>query len=155
MAREIQVTKEGYARLQERIEHERTRLEEATRILQDVSAAGDDYDDTGLEEAKREKVMIEDRLDDLEDQLARAVIIKGRKRTKVALGSRVKVKPSKGSAVEVQVVASIEAGVLDGDIPHVSDESPLGQALIGHEVGDKVEVSTGTGTVRYEIKEIT
>lgn len=154
MSREVRVTKDGYERLQERIEQERARLEEATRILRELSGTSDDYDDTGLEEAKREKVLIEDRLDDLEDQLSRAVIISKNKHNVVELGATVELKPKKGPAFQVQVVAPVEAGVLEGDVPHISDESPMGKALMGAKVGDQIDVVTGDTTTRYKVQKI-
>lgn len=154
MAREVRVTKEGYERLQERVEHERERLEEATRILRELSGTSDDYDDTGLEEAKREKIQIEDRLDDLEDQLSRAVLIEAHEMDAVELGAVVELKDAGGDTFSVQVVAPVEAGVLEGDVPHISDESPMGKALIGRKVGDKVEVVTGERKARYTVVSI-
>src|SRR5690606_40571751 len=56
-------------------EQERERLDEATRILQELTGSSDDYDDSGLEDAKTEKARIEQRIDDLEDQLDRAEVI--------------------------------------------------------------------------------
>ena len=151
MAREVRVTKEGYERLQQRVTSERERLDEATRILRELSGTSDDYDDTGLEEAKREKIAIEDRLDDLEDQLARAVIIEDYDMDAVELGALVRLEGDDGEAFVVQVVAPVEAGVLDGDVPHISDESPMGKALVGRKPGDKVDVVTGDGSMRYTI----
>ena len=75
MAIRVRITPEGYARLQAELEQERERLEEATRILQELTGSSDDYDDTGLEDAKTEKSRIEQRIDRLEEQLARAEII--------------------------------------------------------------------------------
>jgi transcription elongation factor GreA len=151
MAREVRVTKEGYERLQQRVEQERERLDEATRILRELSGTSDDYDDTGLEEAKREKAVIEDRLDDLEDQLSRAVVIEAHEMDAVELGAFVQLQDEEGESFEVQVVAPVEAGVLEGDVPHISDESPMGKALIGRKVGEKVEVVTGERTARYKV----
>lgn len=154
MSREVRVTKEGYERLQERVVHERERLEEATRILRELSGSSDDYDDTGLEEAKREKIQIEDRLDDLEDQLSRAVIIEAHEMDAVELGAVVELKDASGDVFSVQVVAPVEAGVLEVDVPHISDESPMGKALIGRKVGDDVDVVTGDKTARYTVVSI-
>ena len=151
MAREVRVTKEGYERLQQRVEHERERLDEATRILRELSGTSDDYDDTGLEEAKREKIAIEDRLDDLEDQLSRAVVIEDHDRDSVELGAVVRLEDEEGESFVVQVVAPVEAGVLDGDVPHISDESPMGKALLGRRPGDEVQVVTGDGTASYTV----
>lgn len=154
MAREVRVTKEGYERLQQRVGQERERLDEATRILRELSGTSDDYDDTGLEEAKREKAVIEDRLDDLEDQLSRAVVIEAHEMDAVELGAVVELEDEAGEAFSVQVVAPVEAGVLEGDVPHISDESPMGKALIGRKVGEDVEVVTGERTARYTVVSI-
>lgn len=154
MAREVRVTKEGYERLQQRVEQERERLDEATRILRELSGSSDDYDDTGLEEAKREKAVIEDRLDDLEDQLSRAVVIEAHEMDAVELGAVVELADEAGEQFSVQVVAPVEAGVLEGDVPHISDESPMGKALIGRKVGEDVEVVTGERTARYTVVSI-
>ena len=54
----------------------------------------------------------------------------------------------------VQVVAPVEAGVLDGDVPHISDESPMGKALIGRKVGDDIDVVTGDRSARYSVVSI-
>jgi transcription elongation factor GreA len=151
MARQVRVTKEGYERLQKRVEQERERLEEATRILRELSGTSDDYDDTGLEEAKREKAVIEDRLDELEDQLSRAVVIEAHESDAVELGSIVELEDASGETFAVQVVAPVEAGVLEGDVPHISDESPMGKALIGRKAGDDVQVTTGERTARYKV----
>jgi transcription elongation factor GreA len=154
MAREVRVTKEGYERLQTRVEQERERLEEATRILRELSGTSDDYDDTGLEEAKREKAVIEDRLDELEDQLSRAVVIEAHESDTVELGSIVELEEASGDTFAVQVVAPVEAGVLEGEVPHISDESPMGKALIGRKAGEDVQVTTGERTAHYKIAAI-
>lgn len=154
MAREIRVTKEGHERLQRDLEQERERLEETTRILQELSGSSDDYDDTGLEEAKRQKALVEDRLDDLEDQLSRAVVIEPHELDHVDLGATVELRDEDGETFSVQVVSPIEAGVLAGDVPKVSDESPLGKALMGHGVGDDVRVETRDGETTYAVVSI-
>lgn len=154
MAREIRVTKEGHERLQRDLEQERARLEETTRILRELSGSSDDYDDTGLEEAKRQKALVEERLDDLEDQLSRAVVIEPHELDHVDLGATVELEDEDGERFSVQVVSPVEAGVLEGDVPKVSDESPLGKALMGHSVGDSVRVETRDGATVYSVRSI-
>jgi transcription elongation factor GreA len=155
MAREVRLTQEGYDRLQAALEHERERLEEATRILRDLTGTSDDYDDSGLEDAKREKSRIEQRIDELEDQLNRAVIIEDHKANKVDLGSMVSLRP-KGAkkAMEVQIVSSIEVSVLEGDIMKVSDQSPLGKALMGRKKGEEFKVTINGKTMEYTLVSI-
>lgn len=154
MAREVRVTQQGYERLQKNLEQERERLEEATRILRELSGTSDDYDDTGLEEAKREKAVIEERLDDLEDQLSRAVVIEAKDADQVDLGTVVELKDEDGETFAVQVVAPVEAGVLEGEVPSISDQSPMGKALMGRKPGDEVEVVTGERAARYKVVSI-
>jgi transcription elongation factor GreA len=144
--RTVRLTREGFERLQANLAQEYVRLEEATKILRELTGSSDDYDDSGLEEAKQEKGRIENRIDDLEDQLARAEIIQTTEQGRVDLGDRVLLRDG-GSGVEmrVQVVAPIEAGVLEGEVPKVSDESPLGRALLGRKVGETVQVTVAVG----------
>lgn len=154
MAMRVRVTQEGYERLKATLEQERERLEEATRILQELTGSSDDYDDSGLEDAKTEKARIEQRIDDLEDQLDRAELIEGHAFDRVDLGAIVTLADDGKDVFTVQVVSPVEAGVLEGDIPKVSDESPLGKALIGRRPGDAFEVSINERTSKYTVKEI-
>ncbi|HKI57989.1 MAG TPA: GreA/GreB family elongation factor [Trueperaceae bacterium] len=154
MAR-VRVTQKGYERLQATLEQERERLEEATRILRELTGSSDDYDDSGLEEAKREKGRIEERIDNLEDQLGRAEIIEAHEMDAVDLGAVVTLQDTASKeAFEIQVVSPVEAGVLEGDIPKVSDESPLGKAVLGHKPGDSFKVTINEKTTEYTLMSI-
>jgi transcription elongation factor GreA len=152
MAREVRLTQDGYDRLKTTIEHEKVRLEEATKILQELTGTSDDYDDSGLEDAKREKARIEQHIDELEDQLNRAVIIENHKANKVDLGVVVNLK-EKGAkkGFDVQVVSSVEVSVLEGDVMKVSDQSPMGKALMGRKKGEVVKVAIGSKTTEYTL----
>lgn len=155
MVATVRVTQEGYERLKATLQQEYGRLEEATNILREQIGSSDDYDDTGLEEAKREKARIEQRIDNLEDQLERAEIIEGGALDHVDLGATVTLQDvDTKEDVQVQVVAPIEAGVLEGDIPRVSDESPLGKALMGREAGETFDVKIGGSKTTYTIVSI-
>lgn len=152
MARQVRLTREGFDRLQTTLSQERERLEEATRILRELTGSSDDYDDSGLEEAKREKTRIEDRIDNLEDQLDRAVIIEDIDRDSADLGSVVMLRDhASQEGFEVQLVSPVEAGVLEGDIPHISDESPLGKALMGRKPGETFSVTIKGRTTEYTV----
>ena len=155
MARQVRLTQEGYNRLEATLEQERERLEEATLILRELTGSSDDYDDAGLEEAKREKARIEMRIDNLDDQLSRAEIIEAHERNEVDLGSVVTLQQtSTKEAFDVQVVSPVEASVLEGDVPKVSDESPLGKALMGKKPGDTFEVTINEKTTEYTLMSI-
>ncbi|MCX7739493.1 MAG: GreA/GreB family elongation factor [Meiothermus sp.] len=155
MAREVKLTKSGYERLVAELEQERARLQEATRILQELMESSDDYDDSGLEDAKREKARIEARIESLTDTLSRAQIIEeeGHKVSVVTLGAVVQLKSEEGDLMEVQVVSPAEASVLERPMK-ISDESPLGRALLGQGVGAKVMLDTPKGRREFEIESI-
>ena len=152
MAREVRLTQEGYDRLKATLEQEYARMEEATRILRELTSSSDDYDSSGLEDAKREKARLEQRIDNLEDQLDRAVIIEEHAVDQVDLGCCVTLHDaSTEEDFEVQVVAPVEAGVLEGEIPRISDESPLGKAVLGRKVGETFKVTIGNKVTEYTI----
>jgi len=151
MAREVKLTKAGYERLMQQLERERERLQEATRILQELMESSDDYDDSGLEAAKQEKARIEARIDSLEDILSRAVILEEGSGEVVGLGSVVELEdPLSGEHLVVQVVSPAEASVLETPMK-ISDASPMGKALLGHRVGDVLTLETPKGRREYRV----
>ncbi len=155
MAKETRLTKTGYDRLKAQLEREYQRLEEATRILRELSGSSDDYDDSGIEDAKREKVAIEDRIDLLENTLANAVILEeGVVTDTVMLGSLLRlVETAGGEELWVQVVSAAEASAIEEPI-RISDQSPAGRSLMGQKVGTVVKVDTGRGVRRFRVAEI-
>jgi transcription elongation factor GreA len=156
MSREIKLTKEGYERLQKQLELERQRLVEATAILQEQMEDSDDYDGSGLEDAKREKMTIETRIDELEDTLTRAVILESAEGGKtIGFGTVIKLLEEKsGKELEVQLVSGAEASVPGGSIRKVSDDSPLGQKLLGRKKSEVFVVEGAKGQLKYKVLEI-
>jgi len=151
MAREVKLTKAGYERLMKQLEQERERLQEATRILQELMESSDDYDDSGLEAAKQEKARIEARIDSLEDVLSRAVILEEGTGEVIGLGSVVELEdPATGERLSVQVVSPAEASVLETPMK-ISDASPMGKALLGHRVGDVLSLDTPKGKKEFRV----
>jgi transcription elongation factor GreA len=151
MAREVKLTKAGYERLMKQLEQERERLQEATKILQELMESSDDYDDSGLEAAKQEKARIEARIDSLEDVLSRAVILEEGTGEVIGLGSVVELEdPATGERLSVQVVSPAEASVLETPMK-ISDASPMGKALLGHRVGDVLSLETPKGKREFRV----
>jgi transcription elongation factor GreA len=151
MAREVKLTKAGYERLMKQLEQERERLQEATKILQELMESSDDYDDSGLEAAKQEKARIEARIDSLEDVLSRAVILEEGTGEVIGLGSVVELEdPATGERLSVQVVSPAEASVLENPMK-ISDASPMGKALLGHRVGDVLSLDTPKGKREFRV----
>ena len=151
MAREVKLTKAGYERLMQQLERERERLQEATKILQELMESSDDYDDAGLEAAKQEKARSEARIDSLEDILSRAVILEEGSGEVIGLGSVVELEdPLSGERLSVQVVSPAEANGLDTPMK-ISDASPMGKALLGHRVGDVLSLDTPKGRREFRV----
>lgn len=108
---------------------------------------GDLSENAEYQSARQEQEKSENRISEIEAILANSkVITSGKKTDKVVLGSTVKMK--NGVSKEFQVVGTVEADPLNGKI---SDESPIGMALLGKKVGDQVEIKTPAETTSYTI----
>jgi transcription elongation factor GreA len=112
---------------------------------------GDLSENAEYSSARQEQERVESRIAEINHILLNVEIIKKpRGDSKVQLGSRVKLKGD-GKTKDLQVVGTVEADPLEGKI---SDESPIGQALIGKKLGDSVEIKTPAETVKYTVVEI-
>lgn len=155
--KQIRLTREGFDRLQKNLDQELGRLAEATRILQEQMETSADNEDTGLEDAKREKMNIEARIEELEDTLARATIIADHENEgRVELGAIV-VLSNEGTKkdVRVQFVSAPEAAVIGGSLPRISEDSPVGKELAGRKKGEAFVVNLDGGKqVKYKVKSI-
>ena len=100
--------------------------------------------------AREEQGLLETRVIEIEDILQHASIIKSADATVVGLGSAVELKNS-DRTVTYTVVGPVEADPMEGKI---SDESPIGQALMGKKVGDEVTISTPKGEIVYTISSL-
>ena len=157
MNREIKLTKEGFQKLSAQLELEKERLVQAETILAAQQDEGDDYDGSGLEDAKRAKTAIEDRLHELEETLAVAVVIEAAEGASklVALGSTVKLKEEKtGREMQVQLVSGAEVAVQSAGMRKVSEDSPLGMKLMGRKKNDLFIVDVERGQLKYKVLEI-
>lgn len=145
------LTKEGRDKLQaeyETLVHKR-RKEIAARI-QEAKELGDLSENAEYQEAKNEQAFNEGRIEELENTLKHMVIIDDNRKSKtelVEVGSFLTAKRH-GQDLDLHIVGSNEADPLQGKI---SNESPLGRALLGRRVGDTISVTTPKGDVAYEI----
>jgi len=153
----VRLTREGHERLQRALNQEQARLAEATRILQEQMETSADSEDTGLEDAKREKMNIEARIDELEDTLGQATVIEDHENDgRVELGAIV-VLSNEASKKEtkVMVVSAPEAAVTGGSLPRVSEDSPVGKELMGRKKGEAFVVNLDNGKqMKYKVKSI-
>ena len=148
------LTPEGKKELQGELDHLRAvrRPDVATRIHQ-ATEAGGTVDNAEYEEVKNEQAFVEGRIRDLENILAKSVVASVDKRTgTVQFGSSITVVAENGKRRNYRLVGSAEAKPLEGKI---SNESPVGRALLDHNVGDVVEVTTPAGVTKLKISKIT
>ena len=157
MAREVtHLTPEGREALDSELETlVSVRRREVVDRIHNASEAGGTVDNAEYEEAKSEQAFIDGRISDLEQILSRAVVTEKTKRKKkgavIEFGSSVTVTPDKGAKRLYKVVGSAEAAPLEGKI---SESSPVGRALMGHKVGDEVQVETPAGVVKLTVTKI-
>jgi transcription elongation factor GreA len=146
------LTAEGIAELkQEHAQLVGSRADIADKI-KTAREFGDLAENSEYQTARQEQEKTESRISELEHILANVEEIKKPKGdSKVQLGSRVVLRGSDGKTKEFQVVGTVEADPLEGKI---SDESPIGQALIGKKEGDDVEIKTPAETTTYKIADI-
>ncbi len=152
---ELFLTKEGLEKLENELLHLRTvkRKEIAARIKEAISF-GDITDNSEYEDAKNEQAFIEGRIITLEKMLRRARLLEKGENDDclVALGSTVKLKNvDLNQDYEYTIVCTAEADPLEKKI---SNESPVGKAILGRTVGDQVEVKAPAGNFNYKIEAI-
>ena len=153
--KEILLTQEGYQKLEDEVEYLKSvrRREVAERIKIAISF-GDISENAEYDEAKNEQAQVEERIIKLENMLRKAVIIDESKIDSniVTIGSIVKVNDMEfEEEVEYTIVGSAEADPYEGKI---SNESPVGKALLGARVGETVEVQVPDGVSKFKVLEI-
>ena len=153
--KDVILTPEGYEKLKQEIEHLATdkRREVADRIRV-AREFGDIAENAEYDDAKNEQALLEHRIAKLEEQLRNAKVITKKDVAKdvVSVGSKVKLRDVAGKQTfEYQIVGSAEANPAQNKL---SNESPVGKAIIGHKKGETVEVSAPRGSTKYKILEI-
>uniref|UniRef100_A0A7C2FV60 Transcription elongation factor GreA n=1 Tax=Thermus islandicus TaxID=540988 RepID=A0A7C2FV60_9DEIN len=153
MKKPVYLTPEGLKRLQEELNHLKTvKRQEISADFEQALEEGDLRENAGYDEARRAMWQNEARIAKLEDLLSRAVVVEGNgSYEEVALGCQVELETETGERLSLAIVGSHEADIFTG---RISDESPLGQALLGKKVGDVVEIRGRKGVQVYTILEI-
>ena len=150
-ALEVQVKK-----LQEELEYlKTTKRKEVVEAIRVALSFGDLSENSEYDEAKNEQAKTEARISELEESLKHVKVISDSEVTTdtVNVGNRVKVYDEEfEEEILYTIVGSTEADPLGGKI---SDESPIGKALIGHRKGDEVEVETPGGVILLTVVDIT
>lgn len=154
--KDVFLTEDGLKKLENELEELKTvkRKEVAEKIKQALSF-GDISENSEYDQAKNEQAQLEDRISKLESMLRNAKIIDKEdiSTDKVSIGSRVLVKDLEyDEEMEYTIVGSAEADPFNGKI---SNESPVGKALLGRKSGDIVDVVVPDGVIKYQIISIT
>jgi transcription elongation factor GreA len=153
MSQDIVLTKEGYEELKEKLRI--LKSEGRSDIAEKLKVArgyGDLSENAEYDEAKSEQAKLEAEINDIEAMLSRASIIDVETVNSevVHLGSIVTIKgTAKGSTERTYTITGFAQA--DPSKGKISDESPVGKALLGHKVGDKVTVEAPRGAMTYKI----
>lgn len=150
MNKKYQITDSGRKELERELEELKSRRGEIAEKIAEARSFGDLSENAEYDAAREEQGLLETRVIEIEDILQHASIIKSADATVVGLGSAVELKNS-DRTVTYTVVGPVEADPMEGKI---SDESPIGQALMGKKVGDEVTISTPKGEIVYTISSL-
>jgi transcription elongation factor GreA len=155
VVKEVILTPEGHTRLKEEIEHLSTvkRREVAERIKQ-AREFGDIAENSEYDDAKNEQAMLEHRIATLQERLKNARVIEKREITTdvVSVGTIVRLRDVDAKeTIEYAIVGSAEANPTEYKL---SNESPVGRAILGRKKGETVEVAAPRGSLKYKIMDI-
>lgn len=152
MKKLYRLTKEGVDELQTELTKLKSERSVITERIKSARELGDLSENFEYSSARQEQEKNENRIAELETIIQNVEIIKKpRVDGKVMLGSKVSLKGNGGKNKEFKVVGTVEADPLAGKI---SDESPIGRALMGKKLGDEVEIVTPAATNTYKIDAI-
>jgi transcription elongation factor GreA len=153
--KDVILTPEGYEKLKQEIEHlsneKRREVADRIRVAREF---GDINENAEYDDAKNEQALLEHRIATLEERLRNARVIEKKEISKdvVSVGSKVKLRDVDAKqTVEYHIVGSAEANPTEKKL---SNESPVGKAIIGHKKGETVEVAAPRGSLKFKILEI-
>ena len=149
------LTKDGLKKLQDELENLKSvrRIEVAERIKQAI-AFGDISENSEYDDAKNEQAFIEGRIQELEQKLRNVEVISEEKKPKnvVTMGCKVILRDMElNEDMEYTLVGTAEA---DPEAMRISNESPVGAAILGQKVNKVVDVQAPVGTIKYKIMKI-
>lgn len=149
------MTRKGEQKLKEELnELKSVRRRDIAEKIKVALSFGDLSENSEYDEAKNEQGMIESRIAEIEQTLAHAQVIDDEdvSTEKVGIGTTVKILDMEmNEEMEFKMVGTKEANISSGKM---SDESPIGAAIMGHAVGEQVEVETPSGVIGFKILEI-
>ena len=155
MAKQTMLTEEGLKKYEQELEYLKTvKRKDVAEKIKVALSFGDLSENSEYDEAKNDQAMLEARISDIEAILKNAIVIDENdiSNEHVHVGSKVKLYDFEfEEEVTYQIIGSTESDPFDGKL---SDESPVGSALIDHKVGDEITVETPGGLLKFKILEI-
>lgn len=152
MADQVMLTEEGFEKLKQELEYlETEKRREVAKRIKVAREFGDISENSEYDDAKNEQAFVEGRIQEIKNMLNNAHVVKDDEVTdkKVNLGTTVMLNDlDNDEQISYTLVGSAEADPLNYKI---SNESPIGKAILGHAIGDQVKVETPAGEVNYEI----
>jgi len=146
------LTKEGLEHVKQELERLKSQRQKAMEKVRTARAYGDLSENSEYSEARDSQAMLESRINELENLILNAKIIKTSHTGVVELGSKVLLENTETKdKKEITIVASFEA---DPDTGKISQESPLGQIVMGRTKGDKVLLKTPRKEIQYLVKKV-
>jgi transcription elongation factor GreA len=152
--KKILITQEGLAKLQSELEHLLSvRRQDIADKIKRAREKGGTENNAEYEDAKNEQAFVEGRILTLENIVNKATVIESPALLGVVeVGDKVLIQNQDGKIEQFTIVGSAEASPVEGKI---SNESPVGKALLGKKIGDEVEVATPAGIIRLLIMDVT
>ena len=153
MAEEVLLTKEGKEELEKRLDYLKVQKRaEITERIKTAREFGDLSENAEYDAAKNEQAMIEGEILEIETKLKHAVLISATSSGKVSLGSKVDfVDEESGELFTYEIVGTTEADV---ELGRISNESPIGNALLGRQAGDQINVVVPAGITSITVKKV-
>lgn len=150
MKKIYQITNEGKKELESELEQLKSRRGDIAEKIAAARDYGDLSENAEYDAAREEQGLVESRIAEIEDIIQNAEIIKASRKSTIGLGSKVELKNG-SKMISYHVVGPVEANPIEGKI---SNESPIGLALVGKKEGDKAVVTTPKGEISYTVVKV-
>ncbi len=146
------LTSEGFLELESELNELKTvRRPEIIKALKEARAMGDLSENADYDAARNEQAQVEARIKELEYKLEHSEIAENKNKNKVSVGSVITILYEDGEEEEYKIVGSLEADPFNNKI---SNESPIGAAVMGHKVGETISVESPNGLYNITLKTI-